>query len=80
MEFWAIFSGQPQLTLSDTVWSWTDNEPGQAWNIGHYTWPHWLLASFLIWLTLHLCFRLGGHWLFILTGLFLVFYTIGRAI
>lgn len=72
VELYAIFTPHKNnLTLSNTIWNWTDNVPSQAWNIGHWAWPHWLLTAFLVWLTLHLCFRVQPHWLlvFVLAGL-----------
>lgn len=55
VELWALFSGNHVNTLSDTMWRWTDNDLSHPWNIGHYTWPHWLLIIFMVWLTVHLC-------------------------
>lgn len=56
VELWSVFvHGENQHTLSETMWRWTSNDLTQPWNIGRYTWPHWLLIIFMVWLTLHLC-------------------------
>lgn len=55
-ETWALTTRHPQYTLSETVWRWCDVLPGQT--IWQWKAVHFLLAAFMIWLTLHLCFAL----------------------
>lgn len=54
-EMWALLSGRPENTLSDTVWHWCDVTPGKT----VWTWSilHLLLAFFLVWLFGHMVFR-----------------------
>lgn len=78
VEGYAIYSHKTYMTLSWTIWGWTDNDPGQAWNIGHYAWPHWLLIAFMVWLTLHLCWRIPPHWLIVFTVAGMLFYLYSK--
>lgn len=58
VEVYALATRHTEHTLSGTVWTWTSNDLTHPWNIGSWTWPHWLLAAFMIWLTLHLVWGL----------------------
>lgn len=49
LELWALFSGQPQYTLSDQVW----HLEGTGSTFARY-----FIAAFCVWLTLHMVFRL----------------------
>lgn len=60
VELWAIFSKHAKYTFSDTMWAWTNHVGENPVNIGAWPWPHYLLAAFMIWLTLHLVFGLLG--------------------
>lgn len=57
VELGVIFAGHSEMTLSDTMWDWTNDRAGNQWRPWTYTWPHWLLIIFMVLLTLHLCFR-----------------------
>lgn len=48
MEFWALFTGQPQYTLSDQVW----HLEGKG-----STFAQFFIAAFLAWLFCHMVFR-----------------------
>lgn len=56
-EAWAIISGHPQYTLSDTVWRIFQVEPldPTPW---HWKFVHFILAAFMLWLTGHFVFRI----------------------
>lgn len=41
-------------TLSSTMWHWADVNLAHPWEIWTWTPAHWMLAAFMIWLTLHL--------------------------
>lgn len=48
-EFWALFSGHPENTLSDNVW---------RLETSHWTFGHFFVAAFMLWLTFHFIFRM----------------------
>lgn len=49
-EFYAIFRGEYQNTLSDNTWAWFSiRGKGRFWRLRRFA-----LASFLFWLSLHL--------------------------
>lgn len=55
-ECYALASGHPQWTLSDTVWRiFQVHANPQPW---HWTVAHFLLAAFMVWLTGHFVFRI----------------------
>lgn len=58
VELWAVFSGRSYDTLSDTMWKWTNVDLGHPFDFLRWTWPHWLLAIFMCWLTVHLVWGL----------------------
>lgn len=48
VELWALFTGQPQYTLSDQVWHLEGTGA---------TFARFFVAAFLVWLLLHMVFR-----------------------
>lgn len=54
LEMWALFSGNPQDTLSDQVWRLTGQGTTTTWTFGHY-----MILVFCIWLLGHFAF---GWW------------------
>lgn len=48
LEFWSLFTGQPQFTLSDQVWKLEGTGD---------TFARYFILAFLVWLTLHMVFR-----------------------
>lgn len=59
-EGWALASGQPQYTLSDTTWRWFDVVPGQT--IWQWSIVHLVFAFFLTWAWLHLVLHMYTVW------------------
>ena len=48
VEFWALFTGQPQYTLSDQVWHLEGTGA---------TFQRYVVGAFLLWLLIHMVFR-----------------------
>jgi hypothetical protein len=55
-EGYALITKHYEWTLSDTTWRWFDVLPGQT--IWQWKAAHLLLLFFMLWLSLHLVFRL----------------------
>lgn len=56
----ALATGHDEWTLSETAWRWFNVVPGQT--VRQWTIVHFLLAAFMIWLTLHMVFRAFTVW------------------
>jgi hypothetical protein len=56
-EFYSLFSGHPENTLSDTVWRWCKVTPGST--IASWSFLHIIVALFMVWLFFHIIF---GWW------------------
>jgi hypothetical protein len=55
-EFVALKTGHPEWTFSDFVWRVFDVLPGST--LWEWRAVHFFLLAFMVWLTLHLVFRL----------------------
>lgn len=55
-EFWALGTGHPENTLSEQVWHLT-GQTGAA-GTAHWTFAHFVVAAFCVWLAGHFVF----HW------------------